>query len=114
MALKRYFARRGWMVTEAVDGASARALLDPSSAHTFDVVICDLSMPRESGRDLYRWLARHRPDAVARLVFSSGDVISGDASAFLTEAGRPVLPKPFELSELSRIVEDVTRAAHAA
>ena len=114
LALKRYFARRGWAVTEAVDGASARSFLDPKSDRAFDVVICDLNMPRESGRDLYRWLVHYRPDAVARLVFSSGDTISPDASAFLMETGRPVLPKPFELAELSRIVEDVTRTAHAA
>jgi DNA-binding response OmpR family regulator len=113
-ALKRFFSRRGWTVVEAADGESARTLLDPSSGHSFDIVICDLSMPRVSGRDLYRWLSRHRPDAIPRLVFSSGDVVSLDSSSFLVETGRPVLPKPFELSELSRIVEDVSRSAHAA
>jgi two-component system cell cycle sensor histidine kinase/response regulator CckA len=113
-ALKRFFSRRGWSVLEAADGESARALLDPASGHAFELVICDLSMPRVSGRDLYRWLSRHRPEALRRLVFSSGDVISGDSSTFLVETGRPVLPKPFELSELSRIVEDVWRSAHAA
>jgi DNA-binding response OmpR family regulator len=113
-ALKRFFSRRGWSVLEAADGESARTLLDPASGHAFELVICDLSMPRVSGRDLYRWLSRHRPEALRRLVFSSGDVISGDSSTFLVETGRPVLPKPFELSELSRIVEDVWRSAHAA
>ena len=113
-ALRRFFLRRGWTVLEASDGETAKSLLDPVSPGTFDLVICDLSMPRVSGRDLYRWLSHHRRDAVSRLVFSSGDVVSHDASAFLVETGRPVLPKPFELSELSRIVEDVTRAAHAA
>ena len=113
-ALKRFFSRRGWIVLEAADGESARALLDPASGHAFELVICDLSMPRVSGRDLYRWLSRHRPEALRRLVFSSGDVISGESSTFLVETGRPVLPKPFDLSELSRIVEDVRRSAHAA
>ena len=113
-ALRRFFARRGWTVLEAVDGESARALLDPAHGQAFDLVICDLAMPRVSGRDLYCWLTHHRPDLVSRLVFSSGDVISPEASAFLVETGRPVLPKPFELAELSRIVEAVSRAAHAA
>ena len=113
-ALKRFFSRRGWIVVEAADGESARSLLDPASGHAFELVICDLSLPRLSGRDLYRWLSRHHPDALPRLVFSSGDVISRDSSTFLVETGRPVLPKPFELSQLSRIVEDVWRAAHAA
>ena len=113
-ALRRFFSRRGWTVVEAADGESARSVLDPLSGRSFDLVICDLTMPRVSGRDLYRWLSRHRPDAIPRLVFSSGDVVSLDSSAFVVETGRPVLPKPFELSELSRIVEDVWRSAHAA
>jgi DNA-binding response OmpR family regulator len=113
-ALKRFFARRGWNVVEARDGESAQRLLDPAANHTFDLVICDLSMPRLSGSQLYQWLSRHRPDAVSRLVFSSGDVISRDSSEFLTESGRPILPKPFELAELTRIVDDVYRSAHAA
>ena len=113
-ALRRFFTRRGWTVVEATDGESAKALLDPSERHQFDLVISDLTMPRVSGRDLYQWLTRHRPDALPRLVFSSGDVVSRDVSGFLVETGRPVLPKPFELSELARIVDDVTHAAHAA
>ena len=113
-ALRRFFTRRGWTVVEAGDGECAKALLDPTSQRVFDLLICDLAMPRVSGRDLFEWLARRRPDAVAKLVFSSGDVISHDVTPFLVEAGRPVLPKPFELAELTRIVEEVTRAAHAA
>ena len=113
-ALKRFFTRRGWTVVEAADGESAKALLDPVSGHRFDLLICDLAMPRVSGVELYRWLARFRRDALSRLVFSSGDVTSEEITSFLREAGRPILPKPFELAELARIVEDVTRAAHAA
>ena len=113
-AMRRYFSRRGWSVTEAPDGASAQRLLDPSAGNVFDVVICDLRMPRFSGSDLYRWLARNRPEAVERLVFSSGDVISPEAATFLGQAHRPVLPKPFDLGELGRIVDEVYRSAHAA
>ena len=53
-------------------------------------------------------------DLASRLVFSSGDLLSPEFAAFLTEAGRPVLPKPFDLSELARIVEEVYADAHAA
>ena len=113
-AMRRYFARRGWKVSEAPDGATAQRLLDPSASNDFDVVLCDLRMPRFSGSDLYRWLGRHRPEMVDRLVFSSGDVRSPEAAIFLERAQRPVLPKPFDLGELGRIVDEVYRAAHAA
>ncbi|HUQ84529.1 MAG TPA: response regulator [Gemmatimonadaceae bacterium] len=113
-AMRRYFSRNGWNVREAEDGASARCLLDPDAGHEFDLVICDLRMPIFSGPDLYNWLSNNRPNAIARLVFSTGDMESPDSSAFLSEAGRPVLPKPFELSELRRVVEEVRGSAQAA
>jgi DNA-binding NarL/FixJ family response regulator len=113
-AMHRFLARRGWTVSEAVDGDCARTLLDPIAGIEFDLVICDLQMPRLSGREFYGWLARVRPDLASRLVFSSGDLLSPEFAAFLTETGRPVLPKPFDLSELARIVEEVYADAHAA
>jgi len=113
-AMGRYFLRHGWDVCEAGDGASAQSLLDPKAGNTFDLVICDLRMPRYSGCDLYRWLVHHRPETVARLVFSTGDLQSPESATFLTEAQRPVLPKPFELDHLSEIVDEVSRSAHAA
>jgi DNA-binding NtrC family response regulator len=113
-AMRRYFTRHGWDVREADDGASARRLLDPAAGHEFDLVICDLRMPNCSGPDLYHWLANHRPDAIARLVFASGDVESPEWSAFLMDAQRPVLPKPFELSELRRVVDEVRGSVQAA
>jgi len=59
-AMHRFLARRGWTVSEAVDGECARALLDPIAGIEFDLVICDLQMPRLSGREFYGWLARAR------------------------------------------------------
>jgi DNA-binding response OmpR family regulator len=113
-AMSRFFVRNGWTVYEASEGAAATCLLDPIAGNAFDLVICDLRMPNFSGSDLYRWLSNHRPDVVARLVFSSGDLQSPESMEFLREAERPVLPKPFDLGELRRIVDEVVRSAHAA
>jgi CheY-like chemotaxis protein len=114
MAIHRFFARRRWNVVEAVDGETARAILEPAVGFDFDLVICDLHMPRLSGRGLYEWLARTRPDAALKVVFSTGGVVSPEVAEFLCGAGRPLLPKPFELSELARIVEQVRTPARAA
>ena len=113
LAIGRYFARQGWDVREAQDGEAARRLLEPNAGATFDVVICDLHMPRFSGFAFYRWLARARPDAAARVVFSSGDVESHDTAQFLQDVRRPVLPKPFNLCELDKVIDEV-RATRAA
>ena len=113
LAIGRYFARQGWDVREASDGEVAQRLLEPNAGESFDVVICDLHMPRFSGFAFYRWLAAARPDAAARVVFSSGDVEAHDTVQFLQSVRRPVLPKPFELCELDRVIDEV-RAARAA
>jgi len=106
-ALRRFFARRGWDVVEAPDGECARGLLEPNEARVFALVICDLRMPRFSGCDFYRWMAARRPEALGKLVFTTGDALRADAAEFLREVRRPVLEKPFELSELDRIVDEV-------
>jgi DNA-binding response OmpR family regulator len=106
-ALTRFFTRRGWEVVEAPDGECARGLLAPNDPRPFDLVICDLRMPRFSGCDFYQWLRDARPDALAKLVFTTGDALAAQSADFLREARRPVLEKPFELSELDRIVDEI-------
>jgi DNA-binding response OmpR family regulator len=113
-ALRCFFVRRGWDVSEASDGECARAFVEPNEGSVFDLVICDLRMPRFSGSDFYRWLAGVRPETAARLVFSTGDAHSADSADFLGQARRPVLPKPFELGDLRRIIEEVCGRANAA
>lgn len=112
--LKRYFTRRGWDVYEAEDGEAAQRLLAPNVGCSFDVVICDLRMPRFSGFDFFRWLRQARPDAVERVVFTTGDAESEEPGDFLADTGRPVLTKPFNLSEVGRVVDQVWAMAQAA
>ena len=79
-----------------------------------DLVICDLRMPHGSGEELYRWLQQRRPELVGRVVFSSGDVLAPEAATFLAEVRRPVLPKPFELDDIARVVDEVRASARAS
>ena len=102
-AIKRFLTRRDWEVDEAADGARALEMLLESEPGFYDVVMCDLRMPTFSGVELYRALVAARPDLVRRLVFSSGDVASVEASTFLSSSGRPVIEKPFELARLEEV-----------
>ena len=106
VVIRRWLTRRGWVVDEAVDGAEARQSLAPddSGGASFDLVICDLRMPALSGPELFEWASRHRRDLLGRIVFSSGDVRDPAAASFLTSSGCLVLEKPFELSELARVI----------
>jgi DNA-binding NtrC family response regulator len=102
-AIKRFLTRRDWDVEESEDGAKALETLLQSEPGFFDVVMCDLRMPNCSGVDLFRTIVAQRPDLVRRLVFSSGDVSSVEASTFLSSCGRPVIEKPFELAQLEKV-----------
>jgi len=113
-AMTRYLTRRGWDVTDAADGAAATELLAPNAKMAFDLVICDLRMPKFSGFALYEWLTHARPELLQRLVFSTGDTECVETAKFLAEVRRPVLGKPFELPELDRIIEAVQSRARAA
>jgi len=103
-AIRRFLTRRGWDVEEAEDGQKAMEILLRSAPGYYDVVMCDLRMPHCSGVELHHALVEKRPDLVQRLVFSTGDVASADASSFLASSGRPVIEKPFELARLEELL----------
>ncbi len=115
-ALRRFFVRRGWQVAEAVDGEDARAMLLDGDiiGGGFDAVLTDLRMPRLSGSALHDIVAAADPAIGARFVFSSGDTFDDEAAAFIARTDRPVIPKPFELSELLALVERAATSAPPA
>lgn len=111
IALRRFFARMGWQVDEAADGRAALELLLADSADPaelpFSIVLSDLRMPGLSGIDLYERLRLERPAVLSRIIFSTGDVVSEDAAAFVEATRCTVLQKPFELAALRDLVERV-------
>jgi CheY-like chemotaxis protein len=106
--LRRWLARRGWTVTEASNGAEARAQLQRAqgadAGPSFDLVVCDLRMPTLCGQGLYAWVAEHQPALLTHLVFASGDVREERAATFLQGSGCPVLEKPFAFEDLEAII----------
>jgi two-component system NtrC family sensor kinase len=98
----------GHRVDVATDGTEAveRALAEP-----FDVIICDLRMPRLGGREMYQHLARQHPAIAERVIFATGDTVRGDTLQFLESLGRPFLHKSFTLAELRRVLGGGVKAA---
>jgi len=96
----------GHEVVVARDGSQAlkRALMQP-----FDIIICDLRMPRLGGREMFQTLARMHPTVAERIIFATGDTVRGDTLQFLEELGRPFLQKPFKLDALRRVLAGVVK-----
>jgi len=93
----------GYVVDRAGDGEQALARVQ---ARHYDLVICDLKMPRLDGKSFFRKLSTVAPPLARRVIFVTGDVAGTEAERFLDESGCRWLAKPFRLAELLRAVKD--------
>ena len=88
----------------ATSGVEALAALD---AGTFDVVVCDMSMPEMDGPQLHEALERSDPDMAARMVFVTGGAFTTEAHDFLRNRADVTLYKPASAKALSELVDTV-------
>ncbi|MGE0703926.1 MAG: ATP-binding protein [Vicinamibacterales bacterium] len=93
----------GYVVEHASDGEVA---LEKVNERQFDLIVCDLKMPRLDGQSFHRHLEATRPALAQRVIFVTGDVAGTDAEQFLQDTGCRWLAKPFRLAELLRTVRD--------
>ena len=93
----------GYVVDHAADGEEALGKIDERA---FDLVICDLKMPRMDGKAFYTTLMSRSPSMSRRVVFVTGDVAGTEAEAFLEESGCRWLGKPFRLGDLLKTVRE--------
>jgi CheY-like chemotaxis protein len=104
-ALKRVLAEHEVVVAE--DGSAALARIAADS--DFDVILCDLMMPRLSGADVYGRACELRPELAERFVFMTGGAVTPASKEFLQGFGGNVLWKPFDGSTALSSVEQVIR-----
>jgi two-component system NtrC family sensor kinase len=102
-AVAEALTEAGCRVEHAGDGEEALARV---RQNRYDVVICDLKMPRVDGMMLYRAIAAATPTLARRVIFVTGDVAGADAERFLEESGCRWLAKPFRLADLLRNVRE--------
>ena len=101
-AVSDALADAGFVVDRAGDGEEALARI---SERSYDLVVCDLKMPRLDGMSFYRAIAA--TELAQRVIFVTGDVAGTDAERFLEESGCRWLAKPFRLGDLLRAARDV-------
>jgi len=93
----RVMSRAGYSVEVCADGQEA---LERLRGEPFDLLVCDVRMPRLSGPELYVRLTQEMPSAALRVLFITGDTVREDTRAFIEETDVPVLLKPFDMSVL--------------
>jgi len=96
-------ADEGYVADWAADGEQA---LTRVSEKAYDLVICDLKMPKRDGMAFYKGLAESVPTLSKHVIFVTGDVAGTTAEKFLNETGCRWLAKPFRLGDLMRAVRE--------
>jgi CheY-like chemotaxis protein len=105
-AVAAALADEGFRPDRAADGEEALAKL---RERHYDVIICDLKMPRVDGMAFFREVSAKMPHIARRLIFVTGDVAGTEAERFLEESGCRWVPKPFRLRELVRVARETLR-----
>jgi two-component system NtrC family sensor kinase len=93
----------GFLVDRAADGDEALGLV---ATQPYDVIVCDLKMPKLDGPAFFRKLSLAMPQLARRVVFMTGDVAGTEAEQFLEESGCRWVAKPFRLRDLVRIAKE--------
>lgn len=96
----------GFEVDRAMDGEEGIAA---TQSRAYDVIVCDLKMPRVDGMAFFSHLAVTAPALTRRLIFVTGDVAGTEAERFLEKSGCRWLAKPFRLKDIVRLAREVLR-----
>lgn len=96
----------GFAVDRAGDGEEALARVRDRD---YDLIVCDLKMPRLDGPAFFAVLSAEKPSLAQRVIFVTGDVAGTDAERFLESSGCRWLAKPFRLRDLLRLARETLR-----
>lgn len=102
-AVKEAFVDAGFVVDRAGDGEEGLARV---AENHYDLIVCDLKMPRVDGIRFYRAMTAATPALARRVIFVTGDVAGTDAERFLEDSGCRWLSKPFRLGDLLRAARE--------
>jgi len=100
---QRILVAEGFDVDIATNGLIAKKMADDRS---YDLCLSDIRTPDMNGIQLYEYLEQEHPELARRVIFTTGDVMSGSIAQFLEENKRPFLPKPFTREELKQAIRD--------
>jgi CheY-like chemotaxis protein len=88
----------------AVERDAPTAVARIVAGESFDVVLCELLMPKLSGIQVYLALLQADRALAERLVFITGAPLSDETELFLQTSRALLLEKPFSVSHLRAVV----------
>ena len=106
-----FLSDAGFQVTYVGNGKEALELTTVD-CYEFDLIICDLKMPKMGGIDFYHAF-KNKHNAIddvpleTLFIFVTGTLADTKTERFLKETGCHWLAKPFRLADLLRIIQEV-------
>jgi len=101
---RKTLSSEGFEVDIAMNGLIAK---DMVTKKDYDICLSDIRTPQMNGIEFYRYLEKEYPGMARKVIFTTGDVLSGNIDIFLQEVGSPFLPKPFLPDDLRKIVRKI-------
>ena len=81
-------------------------------ARDFDVIICDMMMPKLPGDMFYFAVERTKPHLCSRFIFMTGFKDDEKIGAFIKKVNGLILTKPFKTADLLEMIAFVQVRAH--
>ncbi len=104
--LREYLLSCSYQVTSVRSGVEG---LREVMKRPFDLIICDMMMPRMGGEMFYWAVTRIRPATAQRFIFFTGHRNNPAIEFFFKRVNATVLIKPFKLAALDSTIDDVLR-----
>ena len=104
--LREHLVFRLFQVTSVPSGVEG---LREIRKDAFDLIICDMMMPRMGGEMFYWAVTRMRPATAQRFIFFTGHRNNPAIEFFFKRVNATVLIKPFSLKALDSTIDDVLR-----
>lgn len=104
--LRDHLVSRFFQVTSVPSGVEG---LREIGKGAFDLIICDMMMPRMGGEMFYWAVTRIRPATAQRFIFFTGHRNNPAIEFFFQRVKATVLIKPFTLKALDATIRDVLR-----
>ena len=112
-ALVRALARQLSNLYDVDTAPTARDALAQLAIHSYDVIVCDLRMPDQSGPQIYDEVRARSRHQAARFVFTTGGsygVADDELHRRADQTGLPLLEKPFDVTTFEAVVARVAAA----
>lgn len=109
--LKLLLESHNFIVTTSSNGADA---LREVMAFDFDVIICDMMMPKMAGDMFYLAVQKVKPHLNSRFLFVTGHADNPKVDAFLKSVDAQVVFKPVLTEELVRMISFVIKRSQDA